>query len=662
MPSSRSPIAVKLDNLIRSRLRVSNPYDPIEVADGLTRFFRGAAERTRIEEAGLPFYQVQVVQPPRPETAGPSRFELDQARSDVSKDLDSLLQNQLTKDIVPELRGWQSAIDNIIADGAEAAPLSLDPRMRDRGFQARRLLGDYARIARFVGALTPAINDNFRALARSLDEVSAVFMVLMGDAIANVGFSGGFFLLQAQASDLQDRRDAVLVALRNLIGSTQVSLDQGTWPRGLQAYQQFINSLDATGNSDLRALFVEANLAKLMDDLIARVNVMSADGLRALGSTAALQVQPLRRLIQLGNRLVDPQSPPLAAFLLALQLFVEAFQYSGSGRRLIQIARPSIVNYGLYGIAGPDQTTQRLQQLVIARGNLAVQLDCFLECQCSGDQIRCQVILDKLLYDIDRSIDALSLGTDQNGQGDAERRAFAYGLIIETFLLNNNNNDNIATAIAAAITTVSGTRARDLVQLGSGSPEDIYLKNLASDLAALQAGYAILNQQGNPFRQCLFPNQPLSASAAAAIQAIQRALTDAYRAIFFGGLPPPPGIPPVIPAPLQIPPVVPTPILPPNPANTASAFPPTDFGNAILQELCMQEDAESQWGNLLQTLAPSCFQQAASVNATTIMLVQLTRAIRALAPCGPLNVTIPADIATSLAGLVYREHSEGGRG
>ena len=75
----------------------------------------------------------------------------------------------------------------------------------------------------------------------------------------------------------------------------------------------------------------------------------------------------------------------------------------------------------------------------------------------------------------------------------------------------------------------------------------------------------------------------------------------------------------------------------------------------------MQEDTESQWNNLLQTLAPSCFQQAASVNATTIMLVQLTRAIRTLPPCGPLNVTIPADIATSLAGFVYQEHSEGGR-
>ena len=68
--SGRSPIAVKLDNLIRSKLRVSNPYDPTEIADGLTRFYRGAAEHKRLEEAGLPFYQVQAVPPPQPVTAG----------------------------------------------------------------------------------------------------------------------------------------------------------------------------------------------------------------------------------------------------------------------------------------------------------------------------------------------------------------------------------------------------------------------------------------------------------------------------------------------------------------------------------------------------------------------------------------------------------------
>jgi hypothetical protein len=646
--NGRSPIAVKIDNLIRSKLRVSNPYDPAEIADGLTRFYKSAAELTRLENAGLPFYQVQVVQPPRAETTGPSNFELQQARSDVGTDLSQLLQNQLLKDIVPELRGWQSAIDNIVADGAEAAPLSLDPRMRDRGFQARRLLGDYARVARFVGALTPSLNDNFRALARSLDEAASVLIVLMGDALANVGFSGGRFLLQAQASDLQDRRDAVLYGLRNLVGSTQMAYGPGEddWPRGLQAYQQFINRLDATGNSDLRALFVEANLAKLMDDLISRVNVMSADGLRALGSTAVLQVQPMRRLIRLGNRIVDPQSPQLAAFLVALRLFVEAFEFAPSGYRLIQIARPSIVSYGLYGANGPDAPSLRLQQLVIARGRLAVQLDCFLPCQCSADQVRCQVILDKLLYDIDRAIDALSLGTDPNGNGDAETRAFAYGLIIETFLLNTNNvppdNDNILTAIGSGQTRVVNTRKADSPP--PGSTEDVYLTNLGTDLANLRTAYT--SQANNPFFQCVAPNPSLTTAAA---QAIQGALMDAYRAVFLPSI----GMPPN-----QIPT---TPTLIPPATLTSSAFPPSPLGNAILQELCMQEDAESQWNNLLQTMAPSCFPEAGLVNATTL-LVQLTRGIRTLPPCGPVDVTIPADVATSLAGFVYRENSEGGRG
>src|SRR3981081_2196086 len=109
--NGRSPTALKLDNLHSGKRRGSHAYDPAEIADGLKRFYKGAAELTRLEEAGLPFYRVpMVVEPARPETAGPSRYELDQAKSDVAKDLDSLLQNQLLKDITPELRGWQTAI------------------------------------------------------------------------------------------------------------------------------------------------------------------------------------------------------------------------------------------------------------------------------------------------------------------------------------------------------------------------------------------------------------------------------------------------------------------------------------------------------------------------------------------------------------------------
>jgi hypothetical protein len=619
--NGRSPIAVKVDNLIRSKLRVSNPYDPSEIADGLKRFYRSAAELTRLEESGLPFYQVRAIEPPQPTVPGPSRYELDQARSDVSTDLSQLLQNQLLKDIVPELRGWQSAIDNIIADGAEAAPLSLDPRMRDRGFQARRLLGDYARVARFVGALTPSINDNFRALARSLDEMAAVLMVLMGDAIANIGYNGGRFLLQAQASDLQDRRDAVLYGLRNLVGSTQMAYGSGEddWPRGLQAYRQFIDGLDRTGNSDLRALFQESNLAKLMDDLIGRVNVMNADGLRALGSTAVLQVQPMRRLIQLGQSFASPPSPQLASFLDALLLFVEAFKYSQSGYRLIQIARPSILNYGLYGVGGPDQNTLRLSELVIVRGNLAVQLDCFLPCQCSPDQIRCQIILDKLLYDVDRAIDALSLGFDSDGSGidkpgisSAETRAFAYGLVIETLLLPDIVDKRLPNGASTSLKTKFNSGNFE------GPPPSNQKDCLYRSIRDANAGTVFSNPKlGN-----------------ALIRAVSALLPDSlWKRVTIGNGNP--GLVNNFPDSLT---TLPNPPLgQPDPNST------------ILQELCMQEDAEKQWKSLLQTLAPSCFGTTQFVNDTTT-LVEATRVahLPTSTQCpADLSVEIPGDAATS---------------
>jgi hypothetical protein len=351
----------------------------------------------------------------------------------------------------------------------------------------------------------------------------------------------------------------------------------------------------------------------------------------------------MRRLIRLGNRLVDPQSPQLAAFLVALRLFVEAFEFAPSGYRVIQIARPSIVSYGLYGASGPDAPSLRLQQLVIARGRLATQLDCFLPCQCSASQTRCQIILDKLLYDIDRAIDALSLGTNPDGVGDAETRAFAYGLIIETFLLNNDANDNIRTAIMNGQALVQTTVNNDRPPFGS--PEDIYLRNLQTDLNNLLAAYT--SQQTNPYFGCVAPNPSLTAAAA---QAIQGALLDAYRAVFLPSIGTPPAQMPTIPT-----------LIPPARPPTNSAFPPSQLGNAILQELCMQEDAESQWNSLLQTMAPSCFPEAQLLNSTTL-LVQLTRGIRTLPACGPVDVTIPADVATSLAGFVYRENSQGGRG
>jgi hypothetical protein len=433
LPRDRSPTAITVDNLIRRRLRISDPRNAREVADGLKRLFPADRQALEREASGLPLLRTPLVTA-APAAASPSSSELEQALDDVERDLKSLLTNSQLKDIDAELEGWGQAMRAIIADGTAAARFALDPRSRDRAFAARRQLGDYARMARLVGALTPNLSPLYRRLAQSLDEVAALILVLIGESLAQVGMNGGRFLLSAPASELQARRDAALAALRNLNGSVQDAYGPSDWPYGLHGLRETLARLEASGHADLRALLDENTLGRLMDDLLDRASVTSARGLRALGATAQVAVQRLQRLIHIINLEVDPETPPLTAFLKALQLFIDAFQGSTSGYRLLFIARPPAVFYGLYGIGGPDLATQRLINVIVERGGLAELLDCYLGCECCEDEVVCQVLLDKLLYDTDRAIDLLTLGSDPAGNGEPEQRAAAYGWLIQTFL------------------------------------------------------------------------------------------------------------------------------------------------------------------------------------------------------------------------------------
>ena len=432
-PRDRTPAAVKVDNLLRRRLRISDPGDPREVAGALKRLFPRESQALEREASGLPLVTAPLLAP-RPAEAAASGGELDQAVGDVGRDLDTLIKDSQLKDIEPELEGWAQTIRGLVADGTAAARLALDPRARDRALAARRSLGDYARLARLVGALTCHHNQAYRRLAQSLDEVGSLILVLIGEGLARIGFGGGRFLLQAPASELQARRDAVLLALRNLNGATQEAYGSGDWPWGLRGLRKVLEILDDSGHADLRALFDENTVARLMDDLLDRSAPANARGLRALGATAAVSVQRFERLVQIIDNRVQPGSPPLAAFLEAIRLFVDGFTGGGGGYRLLFIARPPAVFYGLYGIGGPDTPTRRLLALVAARGRLAELLDCYLGCDCCEEPAICQVLLDKLLYDTDRAIDLYALSANTNGNGEPEWRAGAYGLLIDEFL------------------------------------------------------------------------------------------------------------------------------------------------------------------------------------------------------------------------------------
>ncbi|WP_287128677.1 hypothetical protein [Candidatus Cyanaurora vandensis] len=423
-----------LDNLIRRELRVSDPTDASQIAEALrTRYQSDPRTQAITQEAnGLPFLLSQPMSAPLPvATTSSSQAELLQAVNDVNQDLQELTTNAILKDISPELQGWGVAIRTTMMEGSNAARFSLDPRQRDKTFGLRRTLGDYARMSRLLGAMTPGLNTNYRKLAQSLDEVAAVFLVMMGEALANTSFSGGRFLLQAPFSELQVRRDAAVYALRNLIGSTQQAFAPNEWPRGLDAYRRLFLSLEQQGQSDLRSLLVEHELTRIMDGLVQRANNGSAEGMRALGATAQLDLERFRRLVFLGQGLVNPASPPLTAFLEALQLFADAFETSG-GFRLLRIARPPVLFYGLYGLSGTDEADRVLLELVIRRNQLAEKLDCFLQCGCTPLTVTGQVILDKVLYDIDRAIDLYALGV--NKFGEPEQRAGSYAYLIKVIL------------------------------------------------------------------------------------------------------------------------------------------------------------------------------------------------------------------------------------
>jgi len=428
-PPSQARLA--LDNLLRRELRVSDPNDAKAVATALLDRYKATprAQAIQTEAQGLPPQAAQAGAALLAPAATASDSELDQAITDVNRDLQELTTNTILKDITPELEGWASAIRSLIQEGINAARFALDITKRDQAFAMRRSLGDYARMARLLGVVTPAMNVYYRKLAQSLDEAANVLVVRMGEALANVGFSGGRFLLQAPYAELQARRDSVIQNLRGLLTSYQMDWSVNEWNRGLDSYLRLTEVLEKQGQGDLRALLHENELSRCMDNLIQRAAHGNIEGLRALGSTAKLDLQRFRRLLAAGMQINNPLSPPLTSFLQSLDLFIKSFGDTG-GFRLLWIARPPLLFYGLYGsgVAG-NSAAQRLISVASKRAAFADALDCLSG---HGSHPELQVLLDKILYDVDRAIDLYAMGSQEFGE--AEKRAAAYGSLIATTL------------------------------------------------------------------------------------------------------------------------------------------------------------------------------------------------------------------------------------
>lgn len=444
--TARSQRTVTVDNLLRKTLRVSDPRDPAQIAQALLARYPDEAERNRLERTGLPYSAGRPQQTADAVSAGAAGIELETARSDLERDLQCLASASQLKDIAVELGGWGRAVRHAAAEGLAAARLAIDASNHDVALAARRTLSEYARLARYLGAVTPDGGD-LRRFAQSCDVLGALILVAIGEGMAAGGITRSTSLVRVAASELQARRNAVIIALRNLTGSIESSLGQEDYPRGIVGYQSLVAALEQGGQADLRALLEENALAAAMDQLVDLTNGASVSNLRELATTSAILLQRFTRLIQYGRSVPvpyrrnsdrgDAESPPVLSFVAALQLFVDAFSGGGSNR-LLYVARPPILAYGIYD-AADDDPSATLLELTATRGKLAKAIDCFAGCGCDTSSRRCIIVMDFATHMLDRAIDLWAVGRGNAGDGEPERRAIAAGLLLdEAFKLIEN--------------------------------------------------------------------------------------------------------------------------------------------------------------------------------------------------------------------------------
>ncbi|MHB8267809.1 hypothetical protein [Bradyrhizobium sp.] len=432
--SSRSPATAAVDNVIRRALKISDPNNADEVVKGLLARYPDDAARIKREQLGLPFsvfkmQQPAVIQPyrGRPEsTAASATLDAALTRLTTTPDL---------ADVEPELRGWSATIQRAASDGFASASSAIDPAERDRAFGARRTLNEYARLARYTGAVSGCVTEVFCRLAQACDDVANIILVMIGDALGDAGITRSGAILQVPAALLQARRDAAITALRNLLQPPQGG-DEESWPRGPSAVYQLYAGLEQAGAPDLRALLDEAYLSRELDALVDMANGSTPDGLRALGSAAAITVNRLQRLVMIGQGLVGPDSPPASMFFVELSLFMQGFASGNAGYRLPYLSRSPLLVSAFAARAGIDPPTQSLLALALGRTAFADAVDC-LCCSCDDDDMKLLIVAGKVLFDIDRAIDLYALGTDPQDpspgslwRGDAEWRAAAYGAMI----------------------------------------------------------------------------------------------------------------------------------------------------------------------------------------------------------------------------------------
>lgn len=265
------------------------------------------------------------------------------------------------------------------------------------------------------------------------------------------------------------------------------------------------------------------------------------------------------------------RSPPLEAYLQALELFAETFRPAG-GLRLLRIARPPILFYGIYN-PNTLEDDRDLVELIMIRGNLATTFDSLFPAS-GARSVEPQVLLDMLLLELDRSIDLLALDANPRDRGPTTRRAVAYWLIVRVILrlvLGGYGYSGTALTTSLAWAIHSGLLATSPPPPLPASP------SFFGPMNGLSASGVATGTPGFPspvLGQIAFTYQ----SATTGVTGPNRAFAQ-YEDLRTTGIP--------------------------------STSPPVDreFLEAVLEELRVQESLEERWQNLVRTVAPEAGNQ-----------------------------------------------------
>jgi hypothetical protein len=420
-----------LDDIIRRKLRVSDPAKADEIVKALLKQYPSEKARFEQESLGLPAVFVPPVVPVQATTANPTEDELAQATAYLGRDLDALVQEPAFRSFSTNLQGLAQSINNATAEGISSARAAVDSGQRDKLFGFRRILSDYARLVRQIGVRRIDSLPKCLRLASDIDWISSLMLVFAGEAISKQALKG--FLIQISMVDLEARNAAAVNALRNLLGTSENGYDDVTWGWRTSGYRAITKAIEEANQQDLKVLLQEAELNRMLTELVDQIARDNVTGVSAFGPTAEITIDKIQRLFTIAKS-IDPQQPPLVAFLNELGSFSDLVSQRNSriGMRLIDIARsPITYSSTRYGSIETSDITDRrkLINLTFKRSLLTDIIN-----QNAERLIKDKVLeyLFAIISDVDRAIDCYALGT--GGKKVPEMAAGTYGYSIKILL------------------------------------------------------------------------------------------------------------------------------------------------------------------------------------------------------------------------------------